>query len=41
MARELRFSGGLETKDLDEGSTGEKELAGLRKRYGKVDEWKE
>ena len=41
VARELRFSRGLETRDLDESSTGEEELAGLRKRYAKVDEWKE
>ena len=41
VTRELRFSGRLETRDLDEGSTGEEELAGLRKRYAKVDEWKE
>jgi len=40
VARELRFSGDLKTRDLDEGSTGEEELASLRKRYAKVDEWK-
>jgi hypothetical protein len=39
VARELRF--GLEARDLDEGSIGDKELEGLRKRYVKVDEWKE
>jgi hypothetical protein len=35
-AREHWFSGGLEPRDLDEGSTSE-EPAGLRKRYAKVD----
>ena len=40
VARELRFSGDLKTRDLAEGSAGEEELVSLRKRYAKVDEWK-